>query len=243
MRHALMMMLAAAVLAVTGCARKATVPTPAPSPAWLEPVKRMVKNGDYVDALRKLAESAKGAAQDAGMAEAWYLEGYVLAYGRSEYKKARIPLQKLIDADPRHPMAPYAMRLLGDCYYFGRATEAAKRQYGTLLEMYGDAGFGAYALLQTGNCWIQDGKAGDALTAWRDAVEKYPQDPCAVRAQLQVANVYIGLDDPQMARPELQKLSSMTDDPVVNGIVRAELAKMDAKKKPRSRATKKGTEE
>jgi tetratricopeptide (TPR) repeat protein len=223
--HRLKNILFAMAVLIAGCGTKE--PAKPAAPPWLGTVKASIASGDYPAALKELEDQTARVPLPAFAEEAWYLQGYLQAYGLSDFRKARTPLQNLVDSNPRHRLAAKAIRLLGDCYYFDSLYEPARRQYQALLEMYGDAGQGAYALYQTGNCWSQQDKPGEALTSWRDAVEKYPKDPWAVRSQLQVANMYVALDDPQMAKPELQKLLEMTTDPVVQAAVQESLKKLE----------------
>jgi tetratricopeptide (TPR) repeat protein len=213
------------------CGRKPAGPAPLVEPPWLEPIKQMVAKGDYKDSLKALEDQVSRVPPPEGVEQAWYLQGYVQIYGRSDFKKGRAPLQALIDSNPRHPLAAKALRLLGDGYYFDSLYEPARRQYRALMEMYGQSGEGAYALLQTGNCFFQEEKSGEALTAWREAVEKHPSDPFAARAQIAIANMYVTLDDPQMAKAKIQCLLELTKEPGIVATAQDRLKRMDRKKR------------
>jgi tetratricopeptide (TPR) repeat protein len=196
------------------------------TPPWMPEVRALAAAGNYRQALALLEDQTSRVPPPPFAGEALYLQGYLQAYGLSDFRRARGPLQALVDSDPRHRLGAFAMRLLGDCFYFDGLYEPARRQYRALLETHGASGHGAYALYQTGNCWFQEDDPGKALTSWREAVDGFPKDPWAVRSQLQVANVYVKLDDPQMAIPELERLSSMTTDPVVRSTVQESLRKL-----------------
>lgn len=198
------------------------------TPPWEVSVREKVARGDYAAAIAELEDQTSRVPPPEFSEEALYWQGYLQAYGRSDFRKARIPLQSLVDSQPRHRLGAATLRLLGDCYYFESLYEPARRQYRALLELHAAEGHGAYALYQTGNCWYQENDPGRALTSWREAVEKYPKDPWSLKAQMQVANVYVALDDPQMARPELLKLLEMTQDASLRSSVEISLRRFDS---------------
>jgi len=211
---------------LVGCGSKH--PSPPPGPPWWGTVKSHVSLGEYDKALAVLQDQTSRVPLPAYAEEALFLEGYLQAHGRFDFRKARQPLQTLVDTQARHRLGASALRLLGDCYYLDSLYDPARRQYRALLELHGKQGQGAYALFQMGNCWAQQDDPGRALTSWREAVDQYPTDPWAVQAQWQVVNVYVSLDDPQMARPELEKLSKMSRDPDIAAAIELSLKRLEA---------------
>jgi len=91
---------------------------------------------------------------------------------------------------------------------------------------------GAYALYQCGTCLLIQRKDGDALTAFRDAAEKFPQDPMADQALLRVAEVYRMLDDDHQAREEFQKVLKTAKSEQVRALAMDELESIEKESDP-----------
>ncbi len=116
---------------------------------------------------------------------------------------------------------------MSDCRYWDGNYEKAIKEYKKLLALYGDKGFSGYAQFQIANCLLLNEKVGDALTAYRELVEKSPTDPLADSAQLMVANTYLKLQNLSQAKTELQKLMSISKNRLVQSAVQKELRQME----------------
>jgi tetratricopeptide (TPR) repeat protein len=141
-----------------------------------------------------------------------YLQGYAIAYGRSDFPGAVAPAKKLLELDPNGPYAAEAQKLLADCQYWLGHYGPSVSEYKKLEQVYGNKGYGVYAQTQIGNCQFLEGKVGDALATYRLVVEKSPRDPLAVSAQLMIGNIYLKVQNLGQARAEFQKIIAMTDN-------------------------------
>jgi outer membrane protein assembly factor BamD (BamD/ComL family) len=175
-------------------------------------LRGILAKGDYDGALKKAKEISNQVPPGVSVEEALYLQGYVLAYGKSEFQKARLPLKQLLDLYPSGSYAPEAQKLLADCQYWQGQYDKGAKEYKKLGSVYGEKGYAGYAQLQLGNCLLLDDKIEDALSVYRELVEKRPTDPSADSAQLMVANAYLKLQNPKQAKTELRKLMSFTQN-------------------------------
>jgi TolA-binding protein len=180
-------------------------------------------SGNYSEALEKAEVVSRLPSQQKGTAEANYLKGYVQVYGQYRFKEGREALKGMVDTYPKHVLAPLAQKALADSFYWQGEYPQALQEYSRLKILYGAAGWGAYALYQSGNCLLLQHKDGDALAMYRDAVEQYPGDPMSDASMLRVAEVYRALDDDLQAREEFQHVLKDAKDPSVRAVATDEL--------------------
>ncbi len=195
---------------VSGCSRKEAA---APVNGSILKLRQAVAAGDYEEGLSLAKDISTKIPQGSSAQEAFYLEAYLLAYGKSDFQEARLPLKHLLDSFPKGAYAQEAQRLLADCQYWQGHYETAQKEYAKLNSSQGEEGkFSAYSLLQEANCLLLDDKVGEAQEGYRQLVEKYPVDPLADSAQLMLANSYLKLQNAKAAKKELQKLVSFTQN-------------------------------
>jgi tetratricopeptide (TPR) repeat protein len=156
-----------------------------------------------------------------------YLQGYAIAYGRSDFPGAIAPLKKLLTLDADGPYGADAQRLLADCIYWQGRYQPAVSEYKKLEQDYGNKGHAVYAQTQIGNCQFLEGKVGDALATYRLVVEKSLKDPLAVSAQLMIGNIYLKVQNLGQAKAEFQKVISMTDNNNLQQAVQNTLARLE----------------
>jgi tetratricopeptide (TPR) repeat protein len=212
-------------LMLTGCSHPKTAAPPV-NPQ-IDQLRTLVAKGNYEEAINLAKDITARVPPAPGSDEALFLQGYILAYDRSDFQGARSPLKQLLDLSPAGNFAPSAQRLLSDCRYWDGNYEKAIKEYKKLLALYGDKGFSGYAQFQIANCLLLNEKVGDALTAYRELVEKNPTDPLADSAQLMVANTYLKLQNLSQAKTELQKLMSISKNRLVQSAVQKELRQME----------------
>lgn len=177
------------------------------------PVKKIyeaLNKGNYEEALKSSKEISSQIPPGPYTETALYLQSYILAYGKMDYPGVRLPIKQLLDFYPNGKYAFAAQKLFADCQYWQGHYNHAMREYKKLLEMDAGKSLEGYARMQTANCLLLDEKVGDALTAYKEIVEKYPTDPMADSAQLMVANTYLKLQNYKQAKSELRKLMSFT---------------------------------
>lgn len=194
-----------------GCARQKPA-APADNQPLLK-IREEISNGNYADALKSAKDISNQVPPGDNGQEALYLQGYLLAYGKSDFQGARLPLRQLLDVYPGGFYAADAQKLLADCEYWQGHYEKAGREYKKLFSSFGDRGFASYAQIQQGHCLLLDDKVGDALAAYQEIVEKYPAEPAATSAQLMIANAYLKLQNLKQAKTQLRKLMAFTKDP------------------------------
>lgn len=220
-----------AALGSVACHRRHD-PKPPAVPAAVQPAYRALAEGDYVKALALSQALAQGPAEVPGAPEALYLRGYAFLTGEGKFNEGRRALSTFVDRYPRHLLAPLAQKALADSFYWEGMPERALKEYGRLLNLAGDQGWGAYALYQSGNCMWSLRKDGDALSFYRSAGDKYPGDPMAEAALLRVAEVYRMLGDDTQARDEFQRLMKVAKDPAVRSLAMDELESIDHAAQP-----------
>jgi TolA-binding protein len=205
------------------CQSKVKTPPAPPVPEALKPAYVSLASGFYGEALAKSEAVLKGSPTAEGSAEASYLKGYALTYGEYRFGEGRLALKNVVAQHAQHPLAPLAQKTLADTLYWQGLYERAVEEYSRLNALYGPAGWGAYALYQSGNCMLLLRKDGDALSFYRSAAEKYPDDPMADAALLRVAEVYRMLDDDLQAREELQNVLKHSRNEAVRALAMDEL--------------------
>ena len=197
-------------LALASCSKpKAGVPVDDSS---IRKVRDDLAQGSYEDCIKASKDIASQVPPGPFAPEALYLEGYAMAFGRTDFQGARTPLHQLLDSFPPGKFSADAQKLLADCHYWQGHYQTAGKEYKKLGTVFAGKGFDAYALFQTGNCLLLDDKVSDALSDYRELVEKYPTDSLADSAQLIIATSYLKLQNYKQAKEELQKLVSMAHD-------------------------------
>lgn len=193
----------------------------------LKKLRQAVAEGHYEEGLKIAKEISSQVPPGPFTEEALYLQGYILAYGKTDFHNARLPLKHLLDFYPNGATAPAAHKLLADCQYWQGHYRNAGREYKKLLEAHGEKGLAGYAQIQMANCLLLDDKVGDALTAYRELVEKQSNDPIADSAQLMIANTYLKLQNWRQAKSELQKLMSFTRNKEIQQSAQKTLRQME----------------
>jgi TolA-binding protein len=186
-------------------------PAAEPTDPQIENLKALIAKAHYEEAAKKAKEIVSLVPPAPGVPEALYLESYALIFGEKDYPGARLALKQLLDFFPQSPHAMQAQQWIGDCHFWEGNYDRALREYRRLEGAGKD--YAPYALYQEANCLLLKDKVGDALTAYRDLIEKYPASPLADTAQLMVANTYLKLDDRTLAKTELQKFMSLSKNP------------------------------
>lgn len=198
------------ILTASGCSKSHSQAKPTEAP--IQKVRDDISRGDYDNALKDSKEITNQVPPGVFAEEAYYLNAYAQAFGRSDFQGAKLPLKHLLDLYPAGKFALSAQKLLADCQYWMGHYQTAGKEYKKLLTVYGGKGLDSYALFQTGNCLMLDDKVTDALAAYRELTDKYPMDPLADSAQLMIANSYLRLQNYKQAKKDLQKLISFTHD-------------------------------
>lgn len=215
-----------ALVAGFGCGRSKAAPQVDEGP--ILKVRASLAQGNYEEALKEAKDISSQVPPGPCTEEALYLQGYILAYDKSDFVDVRLPLKQLLDQYPGGKYAASAQRLLADCRYWLGHYNHAMNEYKKLSANYPGRGLDGYALLQTAHCLLLNDKVGDALSAYREIVEKYPTDPTADWAQLMVANTYLKLQNYSQAKTELQKLMSFTQSKDVQDEAQKALRQLEA---------------
>ncbi len=184
-----------------------------PADPQVENLKGLIARAHYEEAANQAKTIASQVAHGQDVSEILYLESYALMFGEKDYGGARAALKQLLDFFPQSPHAIEAQQWIADCHYWDSNYDRALREYRKLEGAGKDAQ--TYAFYQEANCLLLKDKVGDALTTYRNLIEKYPGSPLADSAQLMVANTYLKLDDRALAKTELQKFMSMTKNPAL----------------------------
>jgi len=186
-----------------------------------------IENGNYEEGLRLSKDMAAKNPRDENNEEALYLKAYILAYGKSDFQEARTPLKQLLDLYPNGPYALAARKLIADCQYWQGHYNHAMADYKNLGTNEGESGLTGYVQFQTANSLLLDEKVGDALTTYRELVEKHPLDPLCDSAQLMIVNIYLKLQNAAQAKSELQKLMSFTQNKELQRLAQKTLRQME----------------
>lgn len=193
----------------------------------IQKLRQYVSQGDYEHALKASKDITSQVPPGPWNEEALYLQGYVLAYGKSDFQEVHSPLNQLLDLYPTGTFAAASQKLLADCQYWQGNYDKAIKEYKKLSANHPDSGFDSYSELQIANCLLLNDKVGDALAQYRELVEKNPTDPLADSAQLMIANTYLKLQNFKQAKLELQKLMSLTQNKDVQHSAQRELRQME----------------
>ncbi len=201
-----------AIFPLFGCGQHKS-PAPAAVSGPVKKLRDLVAVGKYEEALGITRVIASQTPPSPDREEALYLESYVLIYEKSAFAAARLPLKQMLEFYPNGPRSAIGQKLLADCYYWQGLHERAMREYQKLLLSEQGRSMAGYAQYQIANCLLLTRKIGDTLTAYREVVEKTPNDPLADAAQLMVANTYLRIQNLNQAKSEMQKLLASTKDP------------------------------
>src|SRR6185295_20072518 len=94
---------------LSGCSK--SKPSTGSDETPIKELRGILAKGDYDGALKKAKEISSQVPPGASTEEALYMQGYVLAFGKSEFQKARLPLKQLLDIYPTGSFAPEAQKL------------------------------------------------------------------------------------------------------------------------------------
>lgn len=197
-------------LILGGCSKKNA--TPRINEAPIQKVRDEIAKGDYENAIRDAKEITNQVPPGSFAEEAYYLNAYAQAFGRSDFQGAKLPLKQLLGLYPAGKFALSAQKLLADCQYWMGHYQTAGKEYKILLSQFSGKGLDSYALFQSANCLMLDDKVSEALSTFHELTDKYPMDPLADSAQLIIANSYLKMQNYKKAKSELQKLISFTHD-------------------------------
>ncbi|HET9869270.1 MAG TPA: hypothetical protein VFR02_02055, partial [bacterium] len=114
----------AAALCLVGCTHPAGKTDP-----QLRAIEDSITAGNYDAAVSQTRAVEAQSPAPSCAPQALYLEGYAMAYGWGDYRRARKPLEQLLDAAPAEPLASKALRLLADCDYWQGYYARAIREY------------------------------------------------------------------------------------------------------------------
>jgi len=193
----------------------------------IKKIRAALNEGNYEDALKNAKEITSQVPPGPLTEEALYLQGYVLAFGRSDFQGARLPLKQLLDLFPGGRFNLESQKLIADCQYWQGHYQTAGKEYKKLAALYPRKGIEGYALTRAGNCFLLEDKVAEALATYREVVDKYPGDPMADTAQLLVANSFLKLENFKQAKAELQKLISLTKNEEVQQEAQKSLRQME----------------
>ncbi len=171
----------------------------------MKTLHELMLKGSYDDALKTAKDITGKVPVSADAPEALYLQGYILAYDKSDFQGSKAPLRKLTDTYPQSSYVLNAQKLIADCQYWQGHYSGAVDEYKKLAAL-GDPGLSQYAKLQIGNCYLLDDKVGNALTHYQDLIDKNPNTSIADSAQLMMVNAYLKLQNVSQAKKELKKL-------------------------------------
>ncbi len=183
----------------------------APVGPEIKKIQDLVQKGSYDDALKLAKDYVAKVPGPVDADQALYLQGYILAYDKTDLENCRPPLRKLIKDFPNSSLLVPAQKLISDTQYWQGHYHGAVEEY-KKLEGMGDANLTLYAKLQIGNSLLLDDKVGDALLRYKDLIEKNPGTPIADSAQLMTANAYLKLQNVSQSKKELKKLIAQSQN-------------------------------
>jgi outer membrane protein assembly factor BamD (BamD/ComL family) len=204
--------------------------SPAPPEPLLSTLKAALSTGDYNGALKISKQINEMNPPSSGLLESLYLGAYASAYGKSDFRTARLNLDSLLKAQPTGTWSGDARKMLADCLYWQGQYEKAMVEYQTLAVGLGYADWAKAAQMRSAACLLMAGKVGDSLAAYREFYEKYPGDPLADSAQLMVANIYLKLQNPAQAKAELQKFIPAAKNPELRQAAQEAVSEMEVTK-------------
>jgi outer membrane protein assembly factor BamD (BamD/ComL family) len=177
----------------------------------MKSIQESLSKGNYDDALKAAKDIVAKAPPSPDAANALYLEGYILAFDKSDLQNARPPLRKLLEDYPQSTYVIPSQKLIADTQYwqghYGGAVEEYKK-----LETLGDSSLTLYSKLQIGNALLLEDKVGDALTCYQELIEKNQGTVIADSAQLMTANAYLKLQNVSQAKKELKKIIAQSQN-------------------------------
>ncbi len=168
-------------------------------------IQESLSKGNYDDALKITKEILVKVPPSPDAANALYLQGYILAFDKSDLQNSRPPLRKLLEDYPQSNYAVPSQKLIADAQYWQGHYGGAVEEY-RKLETMNNASLALYAKLQIGNSLLLEDKVGDALNCYRELIEKNPGTTIADSAQLMTANAYLKLQNVPQAKKELKKI-------------------------------------
>lgn len=171
----------------------------------MKSIQELIAKGSYDDALKIIKNILVKVPSSHDAPAALYLEGYISALDKSDLQNARPPLRKLLEDYPQSFYVIPSQKLIADTQYWQGHYGGAIEEY-RKLESMGDSNLELYSKLQLGNCLLLEDKVGDALTYYRELIEKNPGTTIAESAQLMTANAYLKLQNVSQAKKELKKL-------------------------------------
>jgi outer membrane protein assembly factor BamD (BamD/ComL family) len=177
----------------------------------MKTLQELMAKGSYEEALKMMKDITAQVPVSPDTAQILYLEGYLLAYNKSDLQNARPPLRKLLESYPQSTYAVSAQKLIADSQYWQGHYAGAIEEYKKLTNM-GDSNLALYAKLKIGNCLLLDDKVGDALTRYHELIDKNPGTAIADSAQLMTANAYLKLQNISQAKKELKKLIAQSQN-------------------------------
>lgn len=114
------------------------------------------------------------------------------------------------ETDEFVPYRTDALLRLADSYYALKRYSEAIRTYRQVAEQAGD-----YALYQVAQAFYNSGEAFDAISAFRDLLEEYPDSEWAEEARYSLGNIFFQNQDYDQAIEEYQRLiESYPQDPL-----------------------------
>jgi outer membrane protein assembly factor BamD (BamD/ComL family) len=174
-------------------------------------IQELMVKGSYDEALKITKDILTKVPVSMDLPIALYLEGYILAFDKSDLQNCRPPLRKLLEEYPQSTYVIPSQKLIADTQYWQGHYGGAIEEY-RKLESMGDSSFDLYSKLQIGNCLLLEDKVGDALTYYRELIEKNPGTTIADSAQLMTANAYLKLQNVSQAKKELKKLIAQSQN-------------------------------
>ncbi len=177
----------------------------------VQKIHDLLAKGTYDDALKLAKELSAKTPASPDADQALYLQGYILAYDKSDLESCRPPLRKLLVDFPHSSLLIPTQKMIADTQYWQGHYKGAVEEY-KKLESMGDANLALYAKLQIGNSLLLNDKVNDALTRYKDLMDKNPGTPIADSAQLMTANAYLKLQNIPQAKKELKKLIAQSQN-------------------------------
>jgi len=177
----------------------------------MKSIQELLAKGSYDNALKITKDilAKVPATQDAPAA--LYLEGYVLAFDKSDLQNSRPPLRKLLEDYPQSVYVIPSQKLIADTQYWQGHYGGAIEEY-RKLESMGDIGLELSSKLKIGNCLLLEDKVDDALAYYRELIEKISGTTIADSAQLMTVNAYLKLQNVSQAKKELKKLIAQSQN-------------------------------
>lgn len=132
--------------------------------------------------------ASAGGGGTADSPESLYKTG-VQQFRRGAYETARIALEKLLSAYPRHDLAPDAQFFLARTYRDAGEARRALEEFQRILELYPNSGRASAALYQRGMIHVELGNSDQARSAFEQVLRGYPDSPEAELAEEQLSEL------------------------------------------------------